>query len=210
MLSERGFGGIVGIWGMARAIASAHQITEDGADYVLALKRNQPQLHEAVETMFTLEKESEFADVDHDFHQTIEKDHGRIETRRCWVISDPDFLAYMDPDHGWSQLQSLVMVEAKRQLQEGTSYATQYFISSLPPDAKLLLHSTRSHWSIENSVHWVLSPLARTTVASVRAMHSKSWPSYAVWPLTSYAKRKAPKSVWLPNVNQQVGRQTIC
>ena len=182
MLSERGFGGIVGIWGMARAIASAHQITEDGADYVLALKRNQPQLHEAIKTMLTLEKESHFSDAPHDFHQTIERDNGRIETRRCWGISDPDFLAYMDPDQEWSQLQSLVMVEAKRQLQEGTSYATQYFFSSLPPDAKLLLHSTRSHWSIENSVHLVLSPFARTTVASVRAMHSETWPSYANWP----------------------------
>ena len=48
------------------------------------------------------------------------------------------------------------MVEAKRQLPESTSYATRYLISSLPPDAQLLLHSTRSHWSIENSVRWVL------------------------------------------------------
>ena len=115
----------------------AQQITEGGADYVLALKQNQPQLHEAVETMFTLEKENEFADVAHDFHQTIEKDHGRIETRRCWVISDPEFLAYMDPDQEWSQLQSLVMVEAKRQLPESSSYATRYFISSLPPRCQI-------------------------------------------------------------------------
>ena len=106
--------------------------------------------------MFTLEKQNEFADVAHDFHQTIEKDHGRIETRRCWVFSAPEFLAYMDPDHEWLQLQSLVMVEAKRLLPEATSYATRYFISSLSPNAKLLLTSTRSHWSIENAVHWVL------------------------------------------------------
>jgi len=113
-------------------------------------------LHEAVETLFTLERQNEFADVALDFHQTIEKDHGRIETRRCWVISAPEFLAYMDPDQEWSQLQSLVMVEAKRQLPESTSHATQYFISNLSPDVKLLLTSTRSHWSIENSAHWVL------------------------------------------------------
>jgi len=64
--------------------------------------------------MFTLEKQNGFADVALDFHQTIERDHGRIETRRCWVISSPEFLAYMDPDQVWSQLQSLVMIEAKR------------------------------------------------------------------------------------------------
>lgn len=67
----------------------AQQITESDTDYVLALKQNQAHLHEAVETMFTLEKQNGFADAAHDFHQTIEKDHGRIETRRCWVISDP-------------------------------------------------------------------------------------------------------------------------
>ena len=82
--------------------AIAQQITEGGADYVLALKQNQPQLHEAVETMFTLEKHNEFADVAHDYHQTIEKNHGRIETRHCRVFSAPEFLAYMDPNQEWS------------------------------------------------------------------------------------------------------------
>ena len=111
----------------------AQQITECGADDVLARKQNQAQLHDAVNTMFTLERQNEFGDVSHDVHQTVEKDHGRIETRRCWLISAPEFLDDIDPDQEWSHLQSLVMVEAKRPLPDRTSLETRYFISSLPP-----------------------------------------------------------------------------
>ena len=149
-------GCIVSIDAIGCQKAIAQQITESDADYVLALKQNQPQLYEAVETMFRLERQNGFADLRLDSCQTVEKDHGRIETRRCWVTSDPEFLAYMDPDQEWAQLQSLVMVEAKRQLPDHTSLETRYFISSLPADAKLLLAATRRHWSIENSLHWVL------------------------------------------------------
>ena len=77
-----------------------------------------------------MEKENGYADVAHDDHQTIEVDHVRIETRRSCAISAPEILTCMNPDQAWSQLQSLVMVEAKRQLAERPSQETRYFNSS--------------------------------------------------------------------------------
>ena len=72
------------------------------------------------------------------------------------------------PNHEWSQRQSLVMVAAKRQLPDRTSLETRYVISSLPPDAKLLLAATPAHWSIENSVHWALNVAFRAHDSRIR------------------------------------------
>ena len=85
----------------------AGTITDQGADYILALKQNQPQLHDDVTEMFDHAKRSGFSDLDHHFSETVEKGHGRIEKRRCWVVSDPDYLDYVNDRNQWSGLKSL-------------------------------------------------------------------------------------------------------
>lgn len=83
------FGCMVTIDAMGCQKEIASTITDRGADYVLALKENQPQLHEDVREMFDYARRPGFADLEHDFCETINKGRGRIETRRCWAVSDP-------------------------------------------------------------------------------------------------------------------------
>lgn len=134
----------------------ARTITERGADYVLALKLNQGQLHDDVVEMFEYGRQTDFADMDSDWFETVEKGHGRVETRRCATIFSPEFISYLNEGERWSNLKSVAMVESERSVGGNVSSQTRYYISSLGGDAKRLLESVRGHWEVENSVHWVL------------------------------------------------------
>ena len=134
----------------------ATTIISQNADYVLALKRNQPELYQDVKDTFEQARRDGFANLKHDFYQTVDKGHGRIETRRCWAISDSAHINYVNDRQQWSNLTSLVMVESERLVEGQTSVKTRYYISSLPNRAEVLLGAVRGHWGIENSVHWVL------------------------------------------------------
>ena len=132
----------------------AAQIVAQEADYVLALKGNQSGLFEAVQDLFEYAAEINFVDCDH--HQTIEKDHGRIEIRDCWATSHPDYFPFLHNGADWANLRTLVMVRAERRLPDRTSVEYRYYISSLASNAKRHLEVTRAHWRIENELHWVL------------------------------------------------------
>ncbi len=149
-------GCIVTIDAMGCLKDGATTITAQNADYVLALKRNQPELYQDVKNTFEQARRDGFANLKHNFYQTFDKGYGRIETRRCWAISDSTHINYVYDRQQWSNLTSLVMVESERLVERQTSVNTRYYISSLPNRAEVLLEAVTGHWGIENSVHWAL------------------------------------------------------
>ena len=149
-------GCIVTLDAMGCQKAIARQIRKQGADYVLRVRGNHQGLHERMEDTFALERATHFAGYAHDYADTVGKDHGRIETRRCWTTGDPALLAHVDPDRAWCDLASLVWVESERRCGDKVTTDVRCFIASRPPQARLQLQAVRQHWAIENAHHWVL------------------------------------------------------
>ena len=116
-------------------------------------------------------QEFDFEGVPYDFARPVNKNHGRLETRQCWVITDPDCLDYIQTRQQWAKLNAVVKVTAQREMATGTSVQSRYYISSLASQAKTLLEAARSHWGIENSLHWSLDVTFREGHSRVRKDH---------------------------------------
>jgi predicted transposase YbfD/YdcC len=161
-------GCIVTIDAMGCQTNIARLIIAAEGDYVLALKGNQGTLHRDVQDLVAYAQQINFRDVAHDFHQTVEKNHGRLEIRRHWTISDPEFMTFVDPGGKWTGLQSIGLVEAQRTIADQTSIEHRYYISSLPGDAAQFAQAVRTHWEIENKVHWLLDVAFQEDLSRVR------------------------------------------
>ena len=146
-------GAIVTIDAMGCQKEIAKTITEQGAEYVLALKDNHPTLSEAVTLFLNDARDTGFADIAHAYHETVDGDHGRIETRRYWITSEIEWLG---AKASWSNLQSVGMVESRRAMRDTVQNDTRYFLTSLPAQGLRFARAVRQHWGIENALHWVL------------------------------------------------------
>jgi predicted transposase YbfD/YdcC len=151
LLDLRGATVTIDAMGCQKAIAAA--IVDRGADYVLALKDNQPTLRDEVASFFEHARAEGWKDTPHSFDETTDKGHGRIELRRVWSSSAIDWL---DPKGAWKGLRSIAMVERTRIVGEKTSLERAFYLSSHAADAARLGDLARRHWSIENSLHWTL------------------------------------------------------
>ena len=158
-------GHIVTIDAMGTQRAIAKQIIEKGGDYVLALKGNQGTLNEDVRLFLETELQKRSSAVIEDRYEETDKGHGRIEIRKCCVSSQIDWLYQKEQ---WAGLKTLVVIEQTREINGKSSTERRFFISSLPPNAEQIASAVRSHWLIENGLHWTLDVVFNEDTSRVR------------------------------------------
>lgn len=149
--------------GCQRSIAA--KIIEKKADYILALKGNQGTFREDVAVFVDEQKAVKYKDTTISTHETVDADHGRIETRNYTVIHD---VGWLQERHEWPGLKAVVAVESQREINGKVTSETRFYITSLALLANAVGPMIRAHWAIENSLHWVMDMVFRDDESRVR------------------------------------------
>ena len=149
--------------------ATCQQILDEGADYCISLKGNQGTLHEDVQNFIDIAAPTSTKPGPFMMYKTNDKGHGRVETRTAFITSDIDSI---HEAHRWPGLASIGVIKSVRIVAGEASYEDRYFICSFAADAEKFANAVRSHWSVENNLHWRLDVVMGEDLCRVRKDHA--------------------------------------
>jgi predicted transposase YbfD/YdcC len=164
-------GAIITIDAMGTQTEIVRLIRQKQADYVLALKKNHPTLHQEVKNWFESALANNFEGIKVSHERRVEKGHHRTEKRLVWAVAVSELDGLYQQEQ-WLGIKTIVMVERTRHLWNKVTHEVQFYLSSLPADAQKLGNAIRTHWQIENQVHWTLDVTFNEDHCRIRSCHS--------------------------------------
>jgi len=140
-------------------------------DYILALKGNKKLLYKAVKDWFEVAKKEDYLGREYNYYEQVEAGHHRVEKRQVWTV-DVSELPPLPNQELWTGLKTVVMIVSERRLWNQTTTEARFYLSSLSSNAETIALAIRSHWGIENSLHWTLDVIFCEDESRIRKQNS--------------------------------------